>query len=111
MSYTLDTYNSGGHLLPSDARRAGRAISRYQTGGQVRLARVDTETDVAIGKEEALTAATGTAMANVVRVAKLQQELETLAPAAASRLAFLADDHMLGMADIVADLRHELRRK
>lgn len=109
MSAELSRY--GGDLLPSDARRAGRAISRYQTGGQVRLAKVDTETDVAIGKAEAVTAATGTAMANVVRVAQAQRHLEQLAPEAAGRLAFLADDHMLGMAEIVADLRRDLRRK
>jgi hypothetical protein len=101
----------GGDLLPSDARRAGRAVSRYQTGGQVRLARVDSETDVAIGKEEALTTVTGSAMGCVVRVAKLQQQLEALAPDASGRLAFLADDHLLGMADVIAGHRYELRRQ
>jgi hypothetical protein len=106
----LTTYY-GSELLPSDARRAGRANSRYRTGGQIRLARVDAETDIAIGKEEALTAVTGTAMACVVRVAKLQQQLEALAPDASGRLAYLAEDHTLGMAEVVADHRHELRRK
>jgi hypothetical protein len=97
--------------LPQDARRAARAISRYQTCGQVRLAKVETETDVAIGKEEAETTVTGNAMGCVVRVAKLQQQLEALAPEVSGRLAFLADDHMLGMAEVVAAHRHELRRK
>jgi site-specific DNA recombinase len=40
MSSNLSPYGSS-DLLPSDARRAGRAISRYQTGGQVELARID----------------------------------------------------------------------
>lgn len=107
---TLTPYDRG-ELLPSDARRAGRTISRYQTGGQVRLARVDTDTDVAIGKGEALTAVTGSAMGCIVRVAKLQQQLETVAPEASGRLSFLADDHALGMAEVIADHRHQLRRK
>lgn len=106
----LNLYGSSS-LLPSDARRAGRAISRYQSGGQVRLARVDTDTDVAIGKEEALTAATGSAMGNVVRVAQAQRQLEQLAPEASGRLAMLADDHALTMAEIISDLRRELRRR
>jgi predicted ArsR family transcriptional regulator len=100
-----------GELLPTDARRAGRAISRYQTGGQVRTAKVDTETDVAMAKADALTAVTGQAMANVVRVAQAHRQLEQLAPEAAGRLAFLADDHLLAMSETVADLRRDLRRK
>lgn len=110
MSSALSPYGGGG-LLPSDARRAVRAISRYQTDGQVRLARVDTDTDVAIGTAEAYTHATGSAMGNVVRVAQAQRQLEQLAPEASGRLALLADDHALAMADILAGLRRDLRRR
>lgn len=110
MTTTLSTYYSG-ELLPSDARRASRAISRYQTCGQVRLARVDTDTDVALGKEEAQTTVIGNAMACVVRVAKLQQQLEALAPEASGRLNYLAEDHMVGMAEVTADHRREQRRR
>jgi hypothetical protein len=111
-----------GSGLVRDARRSGRAISRYQAFGQVRiakvdietdvaLAKVDIETDVALAKEDAVTTATGAAMGSVVRVAQLQRQLEQIAPEAAGRLAFLADDHMLSMGDIMQDLRRELRRR
>ncbi len=97
-------------LLPSDARRTGRAVSKYQAGGQVRLSGVDTDTDVAIGKADAYTAATGNAMGDIVRVAQGQRHLEQLAPEASGRLAMIADDHALTMADILGDLRRDLRR-
>src|SRR4051812_39408907 len=94
-----------------DARRAGRAISRYQTDGQVRVARLDTEADVAAAKGDIYTAATGSAMGNVVRVAQAQRQLEQLAPEASSRLAMLAGDHALTMAEILGDLRWDLGRR
>ena len=110
MSSNLSPYGSA-DLLPSDARRAGRAISHYQTGGQLRTAQVDVDTDVAIGKAAAATAVTGAAMGNVVRVAQAQRQLEQLAPEASGRLALLADDHALTMADVCADHRRALRRR
>jgi hypothetical protein len=110
MTNELTIYD-GGFPVSREVRRTGRAISRYQAGGQVRVAAVDTDTDVALAKVDASTATTGHAMTAVVRVAQLQKSLELLAPDAAGRLAFLADDHMLSMSEVVADLRRELRRK
>lgn len=107
---SIQPYIDGGGLI-RDARRSGRTISRYQAAGQVRVAKVDTETDIALAKVDAITTATGTAMGSVVRVAQAQRQLEQLAPEAAGRLAFLADDHMLSMGDIMQDLRRELRRR
>lgn len=105
----IQPYNFNGGLT-RDARRAGRAISRHQSGGQVRTAVTDVETDVAMAKVEALTAATGSAMTNVVRVSQAQHQLELLAPDAASRLAYLAETHALAMGDLMQDLRRDLRR-
>jgi len=109
MNSELTQFIGGG--LPADARRAGRAISRYQSAGQVRRVLVDIDTDVALTKVEAVTAATGSAMGSVVRVAQAQRHLELLAPEAAGRLAYLADDHLLSMGDVMADLRRDLRRR
>jgi hypothetical protein len=107
----IDLYRGQVPLL-RDARRAGRAMSRYQSAGQVRVAQVDVDTDVAIAKVDAITTATGSAMGSVVRVAQVQRHLEqVVAPEAAGRLAFLADDHVLSMADIMTDLRRDLRRR
>ena len=106
----IQPYVDGGGVL-SDVRRSGRAISRYVTGGQVRVAKVDTDTDVVLAKVDAITTATGAAMGSVVRVAQGQRHLEQLAPEAAGRLAFLADDLMPSMGDVMADLRRELRRR
>jgi hypothetical protein len=95
----------------STVRRAGRAVSRYQSNAVVRVASSDAATDVAIGKVENLTMATGTAMQAVIRVAKAQRQLEQLAPEAAGRLAYLADDHLLGCGEVLTDLRCNLRRR
>jgi hypothetical protein len=99
-----------GRMLEKESRRASRVISRHRAGGQIRIGQVDTETDVAIAKVDAVTTATGYAMTAVVRVAQAQRQLEQLAPEASARLNFLADDHMLSMTDVMADLRRELRR-
>jgi hypothetical protein len=71
----------------------------------------DADTDVAQAKIDNLTMATGTAMSSVVRIAQAQRHLEQLAPEASARLAYLADDHMLGMGETLADLRRDLRRR
>lgn len=109
MSEELMRYAGGG--LTREVRQAGRAISRYASGAQVRTAKIDIDTDIALAKVDALTAATGSAMGSVVRVAQAQRHLEQLAPEAAGRLNYLADDHMPSMADTVTDLRPDLRRR
>ena len=101
----------GGADLSRSARRSGRAISRHHMVAQIRVAAADADTDAALAKIENVTMATGTAMSSIVRVAQTQRHLEQLAPEAAGRLAFVADDHMLGMAELLADLRRELRRR
>lgn len=100
-----------GDSFSRDSRRSSRAISRHQMAAQVRVAGIDADTDTAIAKIENATMATGTAMSSVIRVAQAQRHLEQLAPEAAGRLAFLADDHMLGMGELLADYRRELRRR
>ena len=97
--------------LERDTRRAGRAISRHRAGTQVRLAAVDDDTDLAMQKVDALTSTTGLAMGAVARVAQVQRQLETLAPEASGRLAFLADSHVVAVGDTVQDLRRDLRRR
>ena len=99
-----------GGAVSRDARRAGREISRGRLGTQMRLAAVDDVTDLALGKVESLTMATGSAMQSVARVAAAQRQLEQMVPEAAGRLAFLADDHLLGCAELLGDLRRDMRR-
>lgn len=109
MSQNLVPY--GGGELSRPARRAGRAISRHQMAAQVRVAASDADTDVAMSKIENITAATGTGMAAVLRVTQAQRQLEQLAPEAAGRLDFLVTDHLLGVSELLADLRRDLRRR
>ena len=106
----ITPYSNAGGLSSRDARRASRQIMRGQISTQVRTAAVDNTTDVTLAKLENLTMATGNSMQQVTRVAQAQRQLEQLAPEAAGRLAFLADDHMLGCAELLADLRRDLRR-
>ena len=110
MSYEVMPY-TGNDLAMRDARRAGRAMSRNHAGALVRISGTDADADVAQGKIDNLTMTTGSAMSAVVRVAQAQRHLEQLAPEAAARLAYLADDHMLGMGEVLADLRRDMRRR
>jgi hypothetical protein len=106
----LEPY-SGNTAVPREIRRTGRAIRRYQSGGLIRTAAVDADADVAQAKVDNLTMVTGAAMSAVVRVAQAQRQLEMLAPEAAGRLAMLADDHVLGISETLADLRRDTRRR
>lgn len=110
MSGELTRFEHNGGLV-RDARRAGRSVSKYQAGGLVRTTTVDVDTDVALAKVDALTAATGQAMGAVVRIAQAQKHLELLAPEAFGRSAFLADDHLLAISGTLTDLRRSLRGK
>lgn len=109
MSYDLTPY-AGGPLL-RDARRTTRAISRVNSGGQIRQAQVDVETDVAICKIESITIATGQALGAVARVAQAETAMAQNFPGASGRLAFIAERHMLHVSDVVDDLQRTLRRK
>ena len=99
----------GGGALSRDSRRAARAISRGRSSTQVRLARVNDETDVALEKVQAQTEATQFAMGAVTRIAMAQRHYEAMAPEARGRLSVLADDHLLGMGDTLQDHRRSMR--
>lgn len=98
-------------LLPSDVRRTGRAISRLQSRSQVRLSSIEAQVEESITKADGYTAASGSASADVVRLAQLQKQLELVAPEASGRLALIAEDHAFAMVDILGDLRRDLRRR
>ena len=105
----ITPYTQGGGLS-RDARRYGREISRGRLGTLIRTNQVDNVTDVALAKVDNLTMATANAMQQATRVTQAQRHLEQLTPEAAGRLAFLAEDHVLGCAELLADLRREMRR-
>ena len=92
-----------------DDNERAEPTGRWGTGRR-RIARIDTEGDVAVVKIDVLTIATGTAMGGVIRVAQVQRQLEALVAEAAGRLALLADDHLLAMGETLADLRRNPRR-
>jgi SpoVK/Ycf46/Vps4 family AAA+-type ATPase len=108
MTYELDTLRGG--ALARQGRRAVRTLNHTQIVASLRTAAADAETDVAMAKIEDATMATGTAMAAVARVGRMQRELEQLVPELASRLSYLGDDHALAMGELLADLRRGLRR-
>ena len=105
----IDTHGAGG-IASRDARRASRSIHLGRLSTQVRTSTVDNITDVVLAKIDNLTMATGSSMQQVTRVAQAQRQLEQAAPEAAGRLAYLADDHTLGCAELLSDLRRDLRR-
>lgn len=110
MPSELMPYN-GNELTVRDGRRTSRAISRHQAGALMRVSGTDADTDVALAKMDNLTLATGSAMSAVARVAQAQRHLELIAPEASARLAYLADDHLLSVGEVLADLRHDLHRR
>jgi hypothetical protein len=93
-----------------EARSTIRAVGQSKSLTQVRIAQADDSTDLAVTKLENLSLATGTAMQHVARVARIQRELEQLAPEISMRLNFLVDDHLLGCSELLADFRRDLRR-
>ena len=105
----LTTYLGGG-MLDRDARRTSRQITRGRLVSQIRSSQVDDTTDVALAKVENLTLATANAMEQVTRVAQAIRQLEQMNPEVAGRLGYLADNHMLGCSELLADLRREMRR-
>src|SRR4051794_31425934 len=111
MYYDLDV--AGPRPMPPvqrDVRHAAIGIARHQLGNQVRVARADSDTDATIEVMEDDTIATGKAMEKIIRVARLQRQLEELAPGTSGRLALLADDHAYGMHHAVTQLRRRLYR-
>lgn len=108
MSAGLVPYAGG--ALTRDARRTGRQIQRAQSVGQLRQAVIDVETDIAIARVEAVTAATGQAMGSVARVAQAELALVQQFPQASGRVAFIAERHMLALGDIVDGLCRQVRR-
>lgn len=100
----------GGGLLTRDARRAGRALSQSSVAGIVRRHEVDVETDVALTKTDSVTAVTVGMLADVARVAQVQQQLELMAPQASARLNMIADNHALDLMEQSAEHRRALRQ-
>jgi hypothetical protein len=107
MTTELSLHEGGG--LSRDSRRAARAISRNRSTTQVRLARVNDETDVALEKVQVQAEATQFAMGAVTRIAMAQRHYEAMAPEASGRLSFLADEHLLGVGDTLQDHRRSMR--
>lgn len=106
----LEQYQQGMNLLPRDARRTGRAMSRSSSGGMVRRTAVDAETDVTFAKTDSITAVAGAMMNDVARVAQAQAQFELLVPQASARLNMIADSHALDLMEQAAEHRRSLRR-
>jgi hypothetical protein len=101
---------NGGQMASRPARRAARSINISALSAQVRVAQSNAESDVVDAKMENDTMVTGKAMVCVVKVAKLQSDLELIAPEASGRLSMLADGHVFGLSDLMADGRRMQRR-
>ncbi len=108
----IQRFMSGSRLVSTgDSKRVARAVSRGYAISTVRSHDVQDETDVMLDKIEAATSVTGQTIGATVLVALAQQEAETRAPAASGRLALLADNHALIMANFQTDHARTLRRK
>jgi hypothetical protein len=107
---TNDVTLSRGGVLVQEGRQSSRMLLRIETGGLLRQAAVDVETDVVLAKLDSQTTATGVGMAAVARVAQAQTTIEQLTPQASARLSLLADQHGLAVAAELELLHLRLRR-
>jgi hypothetical protein len=96
--------------LMRGSRQTARAVSRYQSAGQLRVAQVDVETDVTLAKSASQTYVSMAMLGALCRVAQCQRSLELLTPEAAPRMALIADDHAIGLMELNADHRRRLQR-
>ena len=106
----IELSQQGMNLLPRDARRGSRAISRMSGHGLVRRSSVDAETDVTFAKTDSITAVAGTMLNDIARVAQAQAQYELLVPQASARLNMVAESHALDLMEQAADHRRNLRR-
>lgn len=106
----LEQFQQVMNLLPGDARRSSRAISRTSSAGIVRRTGVDVETDVTLAKTDSMTAIAGTMLHDIARVAQAQAQYELLVPQVSARLNMVADSHALDLMEQAAEHRRALRR-
>lgn len=110
MTY-IEPYTGSGGGLDRTARRVAREVSRHQAAARIRIAAADASTDVVVGKLDDYTLATTSALASVGRVVQVQRQIEQLVPEASGLLAFVVQDHTIGVSELLGDFRHELRRR
>jgi hypothetical protein len=106
----IELFQHGMNLLPRDARRGSRSISRISSQSLVRRSSVDAETDVTFAKTDSITAIAGTMLNDIARVAQAQAQYELLVPQASARLNMVADSHALDLMEHAAEHRRALRR-
>jgi hypothetical protein len=96
------------------SRRDARTVQRSRSGSVVsRLAReaaIDSETDVALSKLDSFTLTTASGMNHVAKIAQAEQALTEMAPRAAGRIRFLADQHTMGVVAELNAFQTKLRR-
>lgn len=100
----------GGMLATRTSRQVGRAVTRIQGGGSVRLARVEAEAEIKAATVEAVTYVGRRAMQSVALLSQLEQQLAQTVPMASGRLAAIGDIAALSMGEVVADTVRCLRR-
>jgi hypothetical protein len=105
----LEPYSGG--LSPMGRHQVARSVNRQRAGALIRIAGVKAQAQVAVAKVDALSLVTAEAMTAVTQLARMQRQLEQLAPEASGRLAYLAESHTLLMSGVLQDLRTELRER
>jgi hypothetical protein len=96
--------------LARQPRATNRLVTQYESATQARLAAIDHETEVAIGKLDSLTVVTREAASRLLGFNLGQKAVEQLAPELSAELATLAAVQHLGMHAVMTDLGFQLRR-
>lgn len=105
----INLWQSSGAMI-KESRRVGRAVSRQQGSGQLRVSAVDVETDVVEVKIENYTEATGRGMGAVSRVGRLERALVLNDPELSGRLAQLGEAHAMEVSDLLGQYASRIRR-
>jgi hypothetical protein len=93
---------SSGYLERRESRYAGRALARVDTQTGLAVARIQQAAELQASRVEAVTYVAKRAMQEMAMLSQLEVQLSTVVPLATSRLQALGDIAALEAADVIS---------
>ena len=109
MSHDLALYTTAG-AIARETRQTGRALSRIQGDCVIRQAAVDAELDVAVAKEQVVTAGCVAGVGAMLRMGQAESAAVLSMPNLSGRITPLAELHAQLTHAICDHLAHRVRR-
>ena len=105
MSGALATYRGN-----TASRTESRALAQLNTNANLSLARIDAVADQQAAKVEAAVYVAKRGVEGVGLLSQLEQQLTTMIPGSANRVAYVADCAVLAIGQVVSDTVRNLGR-